>query len=331
MDVIVTVTSSSMSDTHGVGQRSSSARTHTSMHSSKYSDAAGSRGGGTRGNLHSSSLLASSSKLKAPTRVDQEKMLHKCLTSNASTGGNGIRRPYGRFIASRGGVALSVWERMAPPLGRAASAELPSVPPSPPDRSLGRNVSKYNVQRRAYTSRSMDTSSKAVKSIYSFEGLDSINFSSSSVAEMPIFSRPRPELSGVTLSTSASDKPASVGSGSYRTNGRAASEDVAGAPYRFPSATFLTRIPSLPPAIRVDCGQVSAKEFLRRQEERAPSAPIGTKKSRIVRGGHGEIRGEIRRVHEPIHNASEGVSLGSFSSFGLPEVLNSALSIADSR
>ena len=226
MDVFVTVTSSSMSDTHGVGQRSSSARTHTSMHSSKYSDAAGSRGGGTRGNLHSSSLLASSSKLKAPTRVDQEKMLHKCLTSNASTGGNGIRRPYGRFIASRGGVALSVWERMAPPLGRAASAELPSVPPSPPDRSLGRNVSKYNVQRRAYTSRSMDTSSKAVKSIYSFEGLDSINFSSSSVAEMPIFSRPRPELSGVTLSTSASDKPASVGSGSYRTNGRAGSENA---------------------------------------------------------------------------------------------------------
>ena len=132
------------------------------------------------GGVHSSNLLASSSKLKAPTKNDAEKMLHRSLTSNASTGGNGIRRPYGRFIASRGGLALSVWERQAPNVSNTKALSSPYFPQvkqvgrstglaSSNEKSTGRNVSKYNVKRKAYTSRSMDINSTQVESKYSFQ------------------------------------------------------------------------------------------------------------------------------------------------------------------
>ena len=181
-----------MPNTGGYRSSTSSARTHTSSNSYRLVSTApntdghaftsSSNVGGNK--LHSSNLLASSSKLKAPTKNDAEKMLHRSLTSNASTGGNGIRRPYGRFIASRGGLALSVWERQAPmAISRGSqggkisrqSISSPYFPQVKANRTstswekTGRNVSKYNVSRRAYTSRSMDMSSKSVESKYSFQ------------------------------------------------------------------------------------------------------------------------------------------------------------------
>ncbi len=215
----------------GCRSSGSSARTHTStssyrhlLHTSPLKGAGAETGAGAgsptspsmvaagSSKLHSSNLLASSSKLKAPTKMDAEKMLHKTLTSNASTGGNGIRRPYGRFIASRGGLALSVWERQAPMTagggnnaasrggtrdgGTVSRGGLPSQHGSRPQTiagpyfphvktaqtpPLGRNVSQYNVRRKAYTSRNMDISSKAVESKYSFQ----VSSSSSDSTHIP--------------------------------------------------------------------------------------------------------------------------------------------------
>ena len=74
-----------------------------------------------------------------------------------------------------------------------------------PGKSPGRNVSRYNVRRKAYTSRNMDTSSKSVESKYSFQGTDTINYSNSTIVDVPLFSRPRPEgLKSLTASEHSS-------------------------------------------------------------------------------------------------------------------------------
>ncbi|QDZ23272.1 hypothetical protein HOP50_10g58100 [Chloropicon primus] len=306
----------------------SSARTRSSVSSYRQVSTAPSHGeyimttlGASK--VHSSNLLASSSKLKAPTKMDAEKMLHRSLTSNASTGGNGIRRPYGRFIASRGGLALSVWERQAPGSqvphasssrgvrgnashaneGASSSLSFPRVKPAggvgaPASSGGGRNVSKYNVKRKAYTSRNMDISSKSVESKYSFQGTDTINYSSSNVIDLPLFSRPRPE----GMASLGGERSSS----SMLTSGNSRSTSFK----QLPSATFLTHIPTLPRAVRVDCGQSCAKDFL----TRSPSSVARSPTAAFLGGGDSAV------------NLSSK-SLKSLSSFGLPEVLSGALSL----
>ena len=321
------------------GYRSSSNSARTSISSYRHTSTAPSHGDALMERavkVNSSHLLASSSKLKAPTKNDAEKMLLRSLTSNASTGGNGVRRPYGRFIASRGGLALSVWERQAPSNNSAAlrasrrtasrNVNVPSSSPpyfpkvkqrlgtGTPGKSPGRNVSRYNVRRKAYTSRNMDTSSKSVESKYSFQGTDTINYSNSTIVDVPLFSRPRPEgLKSLTASEHSSASALGARGGSRTFAHR----------LQLPAATFLTHIPTLPRAVRVDCGQSCAKEFLTR-------SPLGSGRHHhhpAVAPWQSAPSGEASSATTAATANLSSKSLESLSRANLPEVLSGALSL----
>ena len=89
------------------------------------------------------------------------------------------------------------------------------------------------------------------------QGTDTINFSNSSVIHMPLFSRPRPE--------GMSSLPAQRSSGSVglaSSNSSSYARLMHSTYKQLPNATFLTHIPKVPRALRVDCGQTCAKQFL---------------------------------------------------------------------
>lgn len=96
---------------------------------------------------------------------------------------------------------------------------------------------------------------------------------------------------------------------------------------QLPAATFLTHIPTLPRAVRVDCGQSCAKEFLTRSPHAAAERGHGDFSSASGSSaylGGGLSAAESSSVGGP--NLSSK-SLRSLSSLGLPEVLSGALSL----
>ena len=78
--------------------------------------------GGGADALASLSPLMTASKLRAPGDEEQEKFLQEVYVTEASTGGNGIRRPYGLFIAKRNGNGKSLWTRLLLATGTGGSS-----------------------------------------------------------------------------------------------------------------------------------------------------------------------------------------------------------------
>ena len=189
------------------------------------------------------------------------------------------------------------------------------------ERTVGRNVSKYNVQRKAYTSRNMDTSCKSVESKYSFRGTDMVNYSSASVVDTPLFSRPRPE--GMSSLPAQRSSSLSVFDSNSSSRARLGMGVGASSYKQLPAATFLTHIPKVPRAVRVECGQASAKEFLTK-------SPLGQSKDpRHMTSKAESSSGGMSNLHSSstsfVNLSSK--SLKSLSSLELPEVLSGALSL----
>lgn len=81
-----------------------------------------------------------------------------------------------------------------------------------------------------------------------------------------------------------------------------------------PAATFLTHIPTLPRAVRVDCGQSCGKQFLTRVSPHERHNQVKEPTASSLLSGDSAV-----------HLSSQ--SLKSLSSLGLPEVLSGALSM----
>ncbi len=112
------------------------------------------------------------SKLRAPGDEEQEKFLQEVYVTEASTGGNGIRRPYGLFIATRNGNGKSLWTRLPAP--RSRNYSVPAPPPATSEGLRGKNVSQFNVGRGEYTKRNMSLDRKKIRSSYGFKGEDTV-------------------------------------------------------------------------------------------------------------------------------------------------------------
>ncbi len=96
------------------------------------------------------------------------------------------------------------------------------------------------------------------------QGTDTINYSNSSVIDIPLFSRPRPERGDAGAMASSLAAERSQGSLAAQASSHSGGSRLFSRSNQLPAATFLTHIPSLPRAVRVDCGQSSAKKFLTR-------------------------------------------------------------------
>jgi len=203
-----------------------------------------------------------------------------------STGGNGIWRPYGRFVAGRAGDGLAIWERSALPkaLGRsptrhyhqdlnlfeterrmatgeawgpAASGAGGGAPLEQGGTGeAGRNVTKFNVEKKMYNSRLWKPSRITIKSKLNFRGVDTVQKFD------PIgFKRPGPMFSP---RQHAARPP--VGLPPNRRPGPPApprGTDMA-KPSRF-TATFLTEVPEsrrVPANLRVGTGRGTEQAFL---------------------------------------------------------------------
>lgn len=253
--------------------------------------AGGPAGAGTGAEaLASSSPLMTASKLKAPGDEEQEKFLQEVYVTEASTGGNGIRRPYGLFIATRNGNGKSLWTRLPAPRQRNYSS--PGPPPATAEGARGKNVSQFNVGRGEYTKRNMSLDRKKIRSSYGFKGEDTVRRCTTEI-NTPREDRPFWDATkaiqgrqwggqgaadgGGGSGPGGAPSPASAGAraGAGAEEGRGGRR-LSRAGYSFPAATFLTEIPAVPSAVRVDCGAVTAIQHMHPDYLSAKASQSGT-------------------------------------------------------
>ena len=146
-----------------------------------------------------SSALGTASKLQGQESAPTVRTDFAAL-ANSSVGGNGLPRPYGRFLATREGNGLAVWERLPPYEVNLMGRVLPCVasgvskpqprltlvrahcsqvqaqlrasqsgsgPPSP-----GRNISRINIEKGALLQRNLQHDVLEIPSAYAPGGRD---------------------------------------------------------------------------------------------------------------------------------------------------------------
>ena len=200
------------------------------------------------------------SKLRAPGDEEQEKFLQEVYVTEASTGGNGIRRPYGLFIATRNGNGKSLWTRLPAP--RSRNYSVPAPPPATSEGLRGKNVSQFNVGRGEYTKRNMSLDRKKIRSSYGFKGEDTVRRCKLEI-NTPREDRPFWDSTAAIRGHQWGDRSAPPpGATRGASAGGGAEEGRPGRGYSFPAATFLTEVPAVPSAVRVDCGAVTAIQHM---------------------------------------------------------------------
>ena len=185
--------------------------------------------------MHSSGLAAAASKLQAPEEI--HKHLQTVYVSDTSTGGNGIRRPYGMFTAHRNGNGKSMYARL--PLRKEKEWELNAPPKATDkDREWGQNVSHFNIMRKDSTKRNMKLDRHRIRSKFSYKGYDTVQCKPEAFRQ-----ETRPFMDTLGKARDA--------------------QQARSRRYTFPSATFLTELPTTVPSdVRVDCGSMTTIEFM---------------------------------------------------------------------
>ncbi|CAG9463282.1 unnamed protein product [Pedinophyceae sp. YPF-701] len=178
--------------------------------------------------------------------------------ANSSTGGNGLPRPYGRFLAPREGNGLAIWERLPPHLQRPDS---PTETPMADEAAMqARNVTRFNVQRGAYNALNARTDLYEIPMGHMPGGKDVLTKWEGDLRERDRFSRKRPDPSQLANPRQGytSDllrrpgKSASDGSMGVRT-----AKDIGA------GATFLVQVPEeMPHSVRVDDSRDFERAFL---------------------------------------------------------------------
>jgi len=209
--------------------------------------------------LASSSPLMTASKLRAPGDEEQEKFLQEVYVTEASTGGNGIRRPYGLFIATRNGNGKSLWTRLPAP--RSRNYSVPAPPPATSEGLRGNNVSQINVGRGEYTKRNMSLDRKKIRSSYGFKGEDTVRRCKMEI-NTPREDRPFWDATAAIRGHQWGDRPPPPAGARGAPAGGGGEEGRSSRGYSFPAATFLTEVPAVPSAVRVDCGAVTAIQHM---------------------------------------------------------------------
>jgi len=202
--------------------------------------------------LTSSDTLGSKSMLRAsasfiPSRTDFQAL------ANSSVGGNGLPRPYGRFLAAREGNGLAVWERL-PPYQPAPLRSGP-LPEGEPD---GRNVTQINVEQGRLLQRNLNHDTVSIDSSYVASGKDVLENWPDDLKRVDKFARPRPHVEALANPLAG-----------YREGVDYSLNPPSG-------ATFLVRVPEMPPTVKVD----SSSEF-----ERSFLHPLRGHSKGTIRGG----------------------------------------------
>mmetsp|Transcript_15716 Transcript_15716/g.43964 ORF Transcript_15716/g.43964 Transcript_15716/m.43964 type:complete len:415 (-) Transcript_15716:153-1397(-) len=161
--------------------------------------------------------------------------------ADSSVGGNGLPRPYGRFIAGRDGNGLSMWQRI-PPV-RPDSSQVPGPPPVGRAPPQARNVTQINIERNDYKNRSLRPELPVPS--HFLPRKDKVTNLPHSLLMVEAEARARPFHSGLGRDYYASRFY-------NRESGR----------INLPAASFLCKRPNLPANVRVDCGTESTHSHL---------------------------------------------------------------------
>eukprot|EP00798_Chlamydomonas_sp_ICE-L_P007847 gene7847-1052_t len=207
---------------------------------------AGAKGSRNSG-ITSASLAMESAKQHAsvvPTSMDFQAI------ADASVGGGGLPRPYGRFTAGRAGDGTAVWERLPPKrmgesekekekaakMGKGGELEIKSSSSSPtrPDmrgHHSASSVASYKLQQL-----------NMIRGTHSTPGMD------------PSCRRPEVTCNKSSLPGNALHRHGDLS----RSGGPSLGQH-----FSLPAATFLSDVPRVPTFLRVDCGHSASKAHLR--------------------------------------------------------------------
>jgi len=187
-----------------------------------------------------SSALGTASKLQGQESAPTVRTDFAAL-ANSSVGGNGLPRPYGRFLATREGNGLAVWERLPPYEVQAQlrASQSGSGPPSP-----GRNISRINIEKGALLQRNLQHDVLEIPSAYAPGGRDLLLAWPEEFKGTDMFAWRRPASDAIGNPTVSYTEEA---------------------PTRIPplGATFLVRVPDeMPSSVKVDDSRDFEKSFL---------------------------------------------------------------------
>lgn len=163
--------------------------------------------------------------------------------ADSSVGGNGLPRPYGRFIAHREGNGLSMWQRL-PNARHDPMAQHFGPPPITEPLPSERNVTHMNILNKNFTGRNLKVE-KPIKSTTSMRA-DKITNLPKSLLDTDPDARARPFNPPLGRDYYANRS-------FNRGEGR----------FNLPAASFLCKRPgNTPTNVRVDCGQESVHDHL---------------------------------------------------------------------
>eukprot|EP00873_Tetraselmis_striata_P006762 jgi/Tetstr1/427026/TSEL_017231.t1 len=166
--------------------------------------------------------------------------------ADSSVGGNGLPRPYGRFIAHREGNGLSMWERR-PNARSDPAAQHVGPPPVSQPQPADRNVTLANIKNKQYGARSLKIEQP---------------FKSTAMVQKDVITNLPKEL--LDTDPAARARPFNPPLGRDYYANRSFNRDEGR--YNLPAASFLCKRPANAPTnVRVDCGQESVHDHLMSQ------------------------------------------------------------------
>jgi len=190
--------------------------------------------------------------------------------ANSSVGGNGLPRPYGRFLSTRKGDGLAMFERM--PGYTKIDTSKKHYPAEAPDPLLGApqgsvvppTVTEFNIDRREWGARNAKTDRYQIPMKYVRGGVDTLTGWEGPLRNEDKFARKRPDaytlgnpkhgytsgLAGIPVVDHEGGEKPSMTSGALK--------HVSST-----GATFLVNVPKeIPPSVKVDDPRDFERAFL---------------------------------------------------------------------